>query len=161
MLAKESLIKPLNTSRAINGYGIGVSSMTRLVKGAKETFGWVVVGPGRELLIPPKAWARYGFQAGEQGVFMKASRRSGGFALTTLRLLQTSSLPHTGERILGREQFTKEGEISIPYDIPIQPGDRLLTVFGSGFALGFITQGPIFEEAYKHPELEVFKPKIP
>ena len=30
--------------------------MPRLVKGAKWTFGWVVVGPEREIAIPPEAW---------------------------------------------------------------------------------------------------------
>ena len=38
----------------------------------------------------------------------------------------------------------------------MQPGDRLLAVRGSGRALGFVAQGPIYDEALKHPELEIF-----
>ena len=38
--------------------------MPRLVKGAKWAFGWVVVGPGREIAIPPAAWDEYGFGVG-------------------------------------------------------------------------------------------------
>jgi hypothetical protein len=35
-------------------------------------------------------------------------------------------------------------------------GERLLVVRGSGFALGFVQRGPIYEEALRHPEIEVF-----
>lgn len=40
--------------------------------------------------------------------------------------------------------------------VGVRPGDRLLAVRGSGWALGFLTQGPIFDEALQHPELETF-----
>jgi hypothetical protein len=36
----------------------------------------------------------------------------------------------------------------------MRPGDRLLVVRGSGRALGFVAQGRIYDEAWKHPELE-------
>ncbi len=49
--------------------------MTRLVKGAKETFGWVIVGVDRELVIPPKARERYRFYAEEEVVFIAGSER--------------------------------------------------------------------------------------
>ena len=48
--------------------------MPRLVKGAKWTFGWVVVGPEREIVIPPEAWDEYGFQAGDEAIFTPGSR---------------------------------------------------------------------------------------
>ena len=38
----------------------------------------------------------------------------------------------------------------------IQSGERLLAVCGSGFALGFLQRGPIYEEALKHHEIETF-----
>ena len=38
--------------------------MPRLVKGAKWTYGWVIVGPAREITIPPDAWREFGFQTG-------------------------------------------------------------------------------------------------
>jgi hypothetical protein len=33
--------------------------MPRLIKGAKWTFGWVVVGLKREIVIPLEAWDEY------------------------------------------------------------------------------------------------------
>jgi hypothetical protein len=128
----------------------------RLVKGAKETFGWVVVGTTQEVVIPPLAWARYGFQPGEEAMFIPGSRKSGGFGLTNHQLLAGCSFPISENRILGSGRFTPDSKIRIPENVPVNPGDRLLTVFGSRFALGFISQGPIFDEASTHPELDVF-----
>ena len=107
----------------------------RLVKGAKETFGWVIVGDKREVVIPPVAWERYGFRAEEDAMFIAGSKKSGGFGLTTRELLAGSSLPTLEKRTLGYGRFSKDREIRIPESIPFNPGDRLLTVFGSGFAL--------------------------
>jgi hypothetical protein len=130
--------------------------MTRLVKGAKETFGWVIVGVDRELVIPPKAWERYGFYAEEEAVFIAGSRKSGGFSLTNHKLLEGFSFPLGDNRILGYGWFNIDCEVRIPDNIPVKPGDQLLTAFGSGLALGFISRGPIFEEAVQHPELEIY-----
>jgi hypothetical protein len=131
--------------------------MMRLVKGAKETFGWVSVRSGREIVIPLQAWERYGFQVGEKAFFLRGSRKSGGFGLTNHKLLAGCSLPRVEERILGVGWFTLEREVCIPENIPVNPGDRLLTVFGSGLALGFVSQGPIYAEALQHPELDELK----
>jgi hypothetical protein len=128
----------------------------RLVKGAKETFGWVVVGTAREVVIPPLAWEPYDFKPGEEVIFIPGSRKSGGFGLTNHQLLAACSFPISENRILGSGRFTSDNRIRIPENIPVVPGDRLLTVFGSRFALGFISQGPIFDEATTHPELDVF-----
>jgi hypothetical protein len=127
--------------------------MMRLVKGAKETFGWVIVGADREVVIPQKAWERYGFLVEEEAIFVPGSRKSGGFGLTTRKLLVGSTLPMREDRIWGYGRFTGNHEVRIPEELPVHPGDRLLTVFGSRFALGFISRGPIFEEAIKHPEI--------
>jgi hypothetical protein len=40
--------------------------------------------------------------------------------------------------------------------VDVEAGDRLLAVRGSCYGLGFVAQGPIYAEAQKHPELEVF-----
>jgi hypothetical protein len=61
----------------------GEVEMPRLVKGAKWTYGWVVVGPAGEMTIPPEAWREFGFQAGDEAVFLPGSRRSGGFSIST------------------------------------------------------------------------------
>jgi hypothetical protein len=44
----------------------------------------------------------------------------------------------------------------VPGAVGVQSGDRLLAVRGSGRALGFVAHGPIYEEAFKHPELACF-----
>lgn len=62
--------------------------MPRLVKGGKWVYGWVIVGPQGELRIPPEAGDEYGFQSGEEVVFLPGSRSSGGFGLSTPRLLE-------------------------------------------------------------------------
>jgi hypothetical protein len=38
----------------------------------------------------------------------------------------------------------------------VHPGDSLLSVRGSGLALGFLTKGPLYELALKHRNIDVF-----
>ena len=136
--------------------------MPRLVKGAKWTYGWAVVSPELEIVIPPEAWDEYGFEAGHVAIFLPASRRSGGFAISTLHWIEQASERLKGGALgeLGRGQFADGGRISVPTEVAAQTGtkagDRLLTVRGSRYGLGFIARGPIYEQALNHPELEVF-----
>lgn len=44
--------------------------MPRLLKGGKWVFGWTVVGPQRELTIPPEAQREYGFRVGSRVLFL-------------------------------------------------------------------------------------------
>jgi hypothetical protein len=131
--------------------------MPRLVKGAKWTFGWAVVGPEREIVIPPQAWDEYGFQAGNEAVFAPGSRKSGGFSISASALMAEADgrMGGTGSRVLGRSRFG-DGWVVVPPEVDVKPGDRLLAVRGSRYGLGFVAHGPIYEEALKHPELEVF-----
>jgi hypothetical protein len=131
--------------------------MPRLVKGAKWTFGWAVVGPEREIAIPPEAWDEYGFQAGDEAIFTPGSRKSGGFGIGTSALVAEASgkMGGAGLRELGRSRFS-DGRVVVPPEVGIKAGDQLLTVRGSCYGLGFIARGPIYKEALKHPELEVF-----
>ncbi len=126
----------------------------RLIKGAKETFGWVIVGEDRVIIIPNSAWERYGFQVGEEAIITPGSRKSGGFGVTNKNLLAHISIPGFEDKILGRGWFTQQRGFHLPYNIPFNPGDRLLTVFGSGFVLGFISKGPIYDFANQHPEID-------
>jgi hypothetical protein len=126
----------------------------RLVKGAKETFGWVTVQQNRAITIPLAAWERYGFRAGEQALFLRGSRTSGGFGISTRRLLAGAVIADTEQRILGYGVFSPERKIYVPEGLHLEPGSRLLTAFGSGLALGLISKGPIYKEALRHPELE-------
>lgn len=131
--------------------------MPRLVKGGKWTYGWVVVGADRTIVIPPPAWRKYGFQAEEAAIFVAGSRTSGGFAISTPRLTAESDAKRggVGLRGLGCGRFGDE-RIVLPPEIPVAPGARLLAVLGSCYGLSFIVRGPIYEEAIRHPELEVF-----
>jgi hypothetical protein len=131
--------------------------MPRLVKGAKWIFGWVVVGPKRESVIPPEAWREYGFQMGTEAVFTPGSRKSGGFGISTPALVAEASGKMGGASLheLGRGHFG-DGCVIVPPEVDVELGARLLTVRGSRYGLGFIARGPIYEEALKHPELEVF-----
>ena len=81
--------------------------MPRLVKGAKWTFGWVVVGPEREIVIPPEAWDEYGFPAGDEAIFTPGSLKSGGFGISMLALIAEArgKMGGAGLHELGRSRF--------------------------------------------------------
>jgi hypothetical protein len=132
--------------------------MPRLVKGGKWAYGWVVIGSEGEMTIPPEAWREFGFQAGDEAIFTPGSRRSGGFAISTPELMAevTERLDGATMRVLARGRFAEGGRVMVPPEVGGKPGDRLLAVRGSRYGLGFVAQGPIYEEALKHPELEVF-----
>jgi len=131
--------------------------MPRLAKGAKWTYGWVVVGSAAEITIPPDAWREYGFQGGDTAIFGPGSGKSGGFAISTPALVADAleRMGGAGMRELGRSQFG-EGSVTIPPTVDVRPHDRLLAVRGSCYGLGFVAHGPIYDEALRHPELEVF-----
>jgi hypothetical protein len=131
--------------------------MPRLVKGGKWVYGWVVVGPRGEITIPPETWREFGFQAGEEAVFVSGSRRSGGFAISTPGLTSEVSgrLEGATLRVLARGWFDA-GCILLPQQVGVTPGDRLLAVRGSRYGLGFVARGPIYAEAERHPEVKVF-----
>jgi hypothetical protein len=89
---------------------------------------------------------------------MPGSRKSGGFAISTPELMEEFSERLGGGtlRVLARGQFG-DGQVTMPPEVGVQPGDRLLAVRGSRYGLGFVAQGPIYEEALKHLELELFE----
>ena len=131
--------------------------MPQLIKGGKWVFGWVIIGPQGELTIPREAWEEYGFQPGEEAVLLPGSRTSGGFGLSTPRLMAHAAAP-LQTRILARNQIGEDGQVVVASTVVgVQPGDRLLVVRGSGRALGFVARGPIYDEAFRHPELETLR----
>jgi hypothetical protein len=124
----------------------------QLAKRGKWVFGWVVVRSQRKIIIPPEAYHEYGFQTGDEVIFLRGSRRSGGFSIG-----RVEKIPALLEkRMLARGRITRQGRVNLPLETGVQPGDRLLAVRGSGLALGLLAQGPIYEEALRHPDLEVF-----
>jgi hypothetical protein len=129
--------------------------MPQLVKGGKWVFGWTVVNFAGEVRIPHDAYAEYGFQSGEQVVFLAGSQRSGGCGVARQEKLAGSQIP-LAKRALGKGVVGKNERIAFPSATGFQSGERLLVVRGSGLALGFVQRGPIYEEASRHPEIEVF-----
>ncbi len=131
--------------------------MPRLVKGGKWVYGWVIIGPEGNVTIPPEAWREYDFHAGNKAIFIPGSRRSGGFGISTPGLMGRVSERLAGGtiQVLARGRF-EDGRVTIPSEVGVGPGDRLLAVRGSRYGLGFVARGPIYEEALKHLELESF-----
>lgn len=120
--------------------------MPQISKGGKWVFGWCVIGASGEMRIPPKACTEYGFQPGVRVFFLRGSRRSGGFSVGRLEKLTGTDNPLM-LRSLGLGVILDDGMVLIPPGIEFQPEERLLAVRGSGFAVVFLRQGPIFEAA--------------
>jgi hypothetical protein len=126
-------------------------SMPQLTKGGKWVFGWLVVGPRSEIKIPIEAQCEYGLRDRSRVLFVRGSRRSGGFSIARASRLP----PLLVKRAIGKGQLGRDGQILVPPSLGIQPGDRLALVRGSGYALGLAARGPIHELALQHPELEL------
>lgn len=131
--------------------------MPQLVKGGKWVFGWVIVGSRQEIQIPPEAYAEYGFQSGDQVLLLRGSRKSGGFSIGRRETLARAKT-NLSQRAFGQGVVGEARRIVLPPEAEVKPGDRLLAVRGSGMALGFLKQGPIYEEATKHPEIDFVHP---
>jgi hypothetical protein len=127
--------------------------MPQLVKGSKWVFGWCVVGLDGEIQIPPGAYVEYGFQPGEIVLITRGSRSSGGFGIGKLEKLAITPLQ---SRFTGQTTIGTGGDVTLPLEAGIQPGERLLAVRGSRLALGFVQHGPIFEAALQHLDVETF-----
>jgi hypothetical protein len=84
-------------------------------------------------------------------IFLQGSRRSGGFSIG----IPTQMIISLGKRVLGQSRIGENGQVVVPTEADVRPGDRLVAVRGSRYALGFVARGPIYEVAVGHPELEV------
>ena len=128
--------------------------MPQLSKGGKWIFGWVVVNENRKIRIPPEAFSEYGFCSGEVVLFTHGSRTSGGFSLGRQTILLKNEKINI--RSIAKGILEENMVIYLPPAIDAQPGERLLAVRGSRFALGFIQRGPIYTTALHHTDIEVF-----
>lgn len=129
--------------------------MPQMNKGGKWVFGWCLVSAGGEIQIPPAAYAEYGFQPGDALIYLCGSRRSGGFSVGRVEKLEGSDNPIL-RRSIGKGAILSGGRISVPAGANIQPGERLLAVRGSGYAVIFLRRGPIYERALNRADIEVF-----
>jgi hypothetical protein len=129
--------------------------MPQLAKGGKWVFGWTVVGANGGVPIPPAAFEEYGFQPGELVIFLHGSKRSGGAGVARRNVLTSHQVP-LFKRAFGESMINKNRCVVFPPRAGFREGERLLVVRGSSWALGFLQRGPIYEEALRHPEIEVF-----
>jgi hypothetical protein len=155
--------------------------MPRLVKGGKYVYGWSEVSSEGRVAVTDEALADYSLKPPCKLILLSGSRRSGGFALTTVALLKNSRLSvildenpqlagfqlPEGEavKIAGKPYcwvtLNTDGSIVVPLETlkeyGVNPGDHLLSVRGSRLALGFCVKGPLLDEARKHSSLTLFK----
>jgi hypothetical protein len=128
--------------------------MPQLEKGGKWVFGWVVVNQYLTFQVPPDAYGEYGFMTDQELAFTKGSRRSGGFGVGRLDIINSNEF--MVKRILSKTRIKINGQITLPDEMEIKPETQLLVVRGSNYASGFLLQGPIVELALMHSEIEVF-----
>jgi len=143
-------------------------------------FGWTAIKKGGMIRIPDDAYEEYGFKDGEKLIIMSGSKRSGGFGLSNLELLESTPIGNSIKNLKKLYRFLiPEGEVikqgersyswvklhddrsiklsgSILREFSINKQSKLLVARGSGLALGFISKGPIFEEALKHSNLKSY-----
>jgi len=154
--------------------------MPQLVKGGKHVFGWSIIKKEGTIKIPDDAYEEYGFKHGEKLIIMSASKRSGGFGLSSIKLLNNTPIGNSLKKINRLYNFQiPEGEViengkrsyswvklcknrtiklseRILRSFSVDKSSKLLVARGSGLALGFISKGPIFEEALKHSTLKTY-----
>ncbi|MFX1571838.1 MAG: hypothetical protein ACFFB0_03740 [Promethearchaeota archaeon] len=155
--------------------------MPQIVKGGKYLFGWSKVGHQGKVKIPPKAYEEYNLKQDKCAILFSGSKTSGGFGLSSVRILKNSIMKELidkntslakykipeGEIIESNNKkycwvtILKDKSIFLPERtlkaFEINKNDTLLSGRGSHLAIGFIAKGPIFEEAKKHPEIEIFE----
>lgn len=155
--------------------------MPQLVKGGKYIFGWPKVGKEGKIRIPPEAYEEYNLKEDKCVILFSGSKTSGGFGLSSIRILKNSIMKEVLEKNTKLAQFkipegdvikfknkkyawvqiSEEGNIFIPEgtleEFKIKYNDLLLSGRGSHLAIGFISKGPIYNEAKKHPDIKIFE----
>jgi hypothetical protein len=154
--------------------------MPQLVKGGKYIFGWSKVDNNGVIRIPDEAYLEYEFNQDDKVILISGSNTSGGFGLSSKRLLKKTVL---GKSLISYPELMDfqipEGKVikiknkgfcwmnikknkSMYFPKPtlkeysININEKLLVGRGSGLALAFISKGPIYEEAKKHSDIPHF-----
>ncbi len=153
--------------------------MPRITKGAKYVFGWSKVRDDGSIVIPGEASDEYGLQADTRIILVSGSRTSGGFGITSQRLLEGSRLgtilPANRELVNFEIPEGKTIEIKgrhygwaslhgntfrLGHDalksFGVKAGERLLAIRASHIAIGMAVRGPIVEAASEHSEIEEY-----
>jgi len=154
--------------------------MPQLAKGGKHVYGWSRVSNLGKIVIPYEALMEYGLLECSEVLLVSGSKRSGGFGVTSAKLLENSifssviaekpqltklqTVEGVVVEIRGRNycwvKLCKDGSIVVPEETlkkyGVNLGDSLLSVRGSNVAIGFLVKGPIIEEAKKHSNISAY-----
>jgi bifunctional DNA-binding transcriptional regulator/antitoxin component of YhaV-PrlF toxin-antitoxin module len=157
--------------------------MPRLVKGGKYVFGVSKIREDYQIYIPPEALDEYNLQNEEAVVLIAGSKTSGGFSINSIKKLKHSRLSvllellhynnltgnfettrndifYIRNRIISWAKLSQDGSLHLSHKLAehlnLNNCAMLIVARGSGNGPGFIAKGPIFDEALKHPELQVF-----
>jgi hypothetical protein len=157
--------------------------MPQLVKGGKYIFGLSQIYEDFQINIPPEALEEYKLKNEEAVILISGSKTSGGFSICSISKLKDSKLSvlldllqfndhkgtfripenevvHFKRRIVCRIRLEKNGSFYLCHKLVeyLRLGNcrKIVVARGSGLGLGFISKGPIFNEALKHHELRLF-----
>lgn len=156
--------------------------MPQLNKGGKYVFGWSLIRAGGTVRFPPEAMAEYGLPDDRGVIIFTGSRSTGGFCVTSQRLLSPSKLGHILEALpeltggrpadLGRLlpykgrsyawfPLSREGSVRLPQytleTLGLRAGDRLMSIRSSDIAFTMGARGPLIEKGNGYPgQIEVF-----
>jgi bifunctional DNA-binding transcriptional regulator/antitoxin component of YhaV-PrlF toxin-antitoxin module len=155
--------------------------MPQLVKGGKYVFGWSLVKSSGTIRVPEEARNEYRLKPNDRLYVLQASKTSKGFAITTRKLIKNSIFNETirkipnlfsfcllenGYAVYENKTYTWtvmdcSGYLKIDPNIlekySVSINDKLLVGRGSRYALAFIKQGTIVNEALKHDELTIYE----
>ncbi len=154
--------------------------MPQLVKGGKYIFGWSKIRNNGHVKIPSEAFQEYQIFNDKNLILISGSKSSGGFGLSSARLMKDSALASIFDefpllktfqcaegkmfqmggrffcwlKLLGNEVFRLNKNLLDFFALEV--GYNLLIGRGSGYALGFLTKGLIYQEALKHNDIPQF-----
>ena len=155
--------------------------MPQLVKGGKNVFAWSKVGITGKIKIPEEVISEYQLHAFDKVIVIGGSKTSGGFSIVKIEKMKDSPLavvldenPELNSfkisndkpikyknRFFTWTEITQEETLCLSNQalkfFGIKPGDKVLSVRGSGLGVGFIVKGPIIKEAENHQELKVYE----
>jgi hypothetical protein len=154
--------------------------MPQLNKCGKYVFGWSLVRPNGDIMLPDEALHEYRVSAGSNVILISGSATSRGFRVSTLELLEKSFYSQifeehpelakpitTGNRLVFRknEAFTcvRLSDDRLINLVPqvmerfdLKYGSRLLSIRGSNIGFAMIVKGPLVTRALSHSELTVY-----
>ena len=131
--------------------------------GTKEAYGISVIGPDGTVRIPPKAFARYEWKAGDVAIAVTTHRGEGGFALLNqtraaasvfqkyICQIEKLDIAHWFQEKAYARVRIGQGIVRLATSLldafHLKPGDRLMSVKSTTVALSF-TPAAIWKEKF-------------